>query len=360
MKIIFFSFVLFACTMAGNAQIKPTIPISTTNKINSIPKITDLTVTIDRIDDINSAAASISPRYDVHYTVTNIGSEDIIGLYILLRADFYKSDGTMIVGNSNFGLAGPIEEQNEVRVMKPGAVVRRVVSVYPQQPLYFDLSYKLVIKADHLNKIAEANEYNNTAERSITPHSDYPETEYFLTGVTFNIRTGNDNKESKDSDVNFNFRTGKGALAYRYFGYTNEIKINSNVSITPNQCMIPNPPGPFSYENSLQYYKQNGIRLDIIYDNRLIKTNAWKIEGVSVTLQFTSRNGKLSPTYGKKTIDFSGAKGILGYRLGDNIFSNENQMRVLSLTTKNGNLVDKLSGSGTTFSFLTEAGLAHL
>lgn len=358
MKKIFFLLLIIGAVMAANAQIK-TKPIVSNKTVMNIPKVTDLTVTIDQVDDVSSPTVTTNPRYDVHYTVTNSGTEDIAGAYINLRADFYKSDGTVVTGNSNFGLAGPIEEQNEIKVIKPGAVVHRVVSVYPQQPLYFDVAYKLVLKADWQNKIAEANENNNTAERSITSHSDYPETDYFLTGVTFTIQTGNDNKEAKNSDVDFNFRTGNGIMTYRYLSYQDEIKVNSTVSIVPNQCMIPNPPGPFSSQNSLQYYKQNGIRLDIIYSNHKFATDAWKINSVSVTLQFTNRNGRLSPTYGKKTISFPGATGILGYRFGDDAAYNKNQNRVLMLTTKGGNYVDKLSGAGTTYQFMSEEVLAH-
>lgn len=344
--------------MSVYAQIKATSPVLNSKSAATISKITDLTVTIDQIDDGYSPPVNTNPRYDVHYTITNSGTEDIAGPYILLRGDFYKSDGTVITGNSNFGLAGSIEEQNEIRIIKPGAVVHRVVSVYPQQALYFDASYKLVLKADWQNKIAEVNENNNTAERSIVPHSDYPETDYFLTGVTFNIQTGNDNKEANNSDVDFNFRTGNGILTYRYFSYKAEIKANSTISIAPNQCMIPNPPGPFSNQNSLQYYKQNGIRLDIIYNNQKFASDAWKINSVSVTLQFTNRNGRLSPTYGKKTISFPGATGILGYRFGDDAVYNKYQNRVLLLTTKGGNYVDKLSGAGTTYQFMSEETLA--
>lgn len=345
--------------IATNAQKVPMSVPKTKTEINSKLNITDLTVTIDQIDDVYSPPLIANPTYDVHYTVTNSGTEDIVGAYIVLKADFYKSDGTVITGNSNFGLAGPIAEQNEIRVIKPGAAVHRIVRVYPQQPLYFDASYKLVLKVDWQNKIAEVNENNNTAERSITPHSDYPETDYFLTGVTFNIQTGNDNKEANNSDVDFNFRTGNGAMTYRYSGYQAEIKANSTISIVPNQCMIPSPPGPFSYQNSLQFYKQNGIRLDIIYSNNKFATDAWKINGVSVTLQFTTRTGKLSPTYGKKTISFPGATGILGYRFGDDAVYNKYQNRVLMLTTTGVNYIDKLSGAGTTYQFMSEEVLAH-
>ncbi len=359
MKKTFFLLLFIVSAMAIQAQIK-TIPQVPNKTVVAMLKVTDLTVTIDQIDDVNSPSLSISPRYDVHYTVTNSGTEDIAGLDIGLRADFYKSDGSFIIGNSNFGLAGPIVEQNEVRVMKPGAAVHRIVQVYPQQPLYFNVAYKLVIKVDFQGKIAEANENNNTAERSVTPHSDYPETDYFLTGVTFSIQTGNDNKEAKNSSVDFNFRTGRGTMTYRYLGYSDEIKANSTVTITPNQCVIPSPPGPYSYENSLQYYKQNGIRLDIIYDNVIFKTDAWKVNAVSVTLQFTTRNGTLSPSYGKKTINFPGASGILGYRFGDDALNNKYQNRVLVLRTSGGNYVDKISGAGATSQFMNVDVLANL
>lgn len=355
-----FLFILPALSaMIGHAQKPASLPILKTEVGNNLKVITDLTVTIDKVDDAYNPPYIPNPRYDVHYTVTNSGTEDINGLLVGLQANFYKSDGTLVLGNTNFGLAGPIAEQNEGRIIKPGVKVQRVVSVSPQQPLYFNASYKLVLTVDSQNKIAEGNENNNTSERPITPHSDYPETDYFLTGVTFNIQTGNDNKEATNSDVDFNFRTGGGTMMYRYLSYQKEIKANSTVSIAPNQCMIPNPPGPYSYENSLQNYKQNGIRLDIIYDNAKFATDAWKINGVSVTLQFMTRNGILSPTYGSKTINFPGAAGILGYRFGNDAVYNKDQLRVLMLSTAKTSYIDKLSGAGASYQFLTEENLAH-
>jgi len=331
MKKVLVLFLFIAGAMMVNAQKTITLP---TSKIEMTGKLstTDLTISIDKIDDVfNPAYTTVSPRYDVHYTVTNIGTEDISGLLIGLQANFYKSDGTQILGNTNFGLAGPIAEQNEVRVIKPGAKVQRIVSVYPQQPLYFNASYKLVIVADNQNKIAESNESNNTAERVIVPHSDYPETDYFLTKVTLTIQTGNDNKEAKNSDVNFYFRTGDGIKNYWHVNYNNEIKINSTTTISiNNEGTSSEGITNYTANNTLQYYKQHGFITDIIYDN-LIKTDAWKINSVSVTLQFKTKNGVSSPTYGTKTVNFSNANGLLGFRVGDSPFSNQYQKRALRL-----------------------------
>ena len=46
----------------------------------------------------------------------------------------------------------------------------------------------------------------------------------------------------------------------------------------------------------------------------VIEFDAWKIQGVTVTLEFRDQNGNLHPSLGQKTITFSNANGFLnGY-----------------------------------------------
>ena len=56
--------------------------------------------------------------------------------------------------------------------------------------------------------------------------------------------------------------------------------------------------------------QQSGIILRILYRPNLF-TDARRIEGISVTLEFKDQNGNLHPTLGSKTITFNNTSGFL-------------------------------------------------
>ena len=60
----------------------------------------------------------------------------------------------------------------------------------------------------------------------------------------------------------------------------------------------------------LETLQQTGLMLNIYYGPTFF-LDAWKIEGVKLTLEFKDQNGNLHPVFGTKTIVFNTAKGIL-------------------------------------------------
>ena len=64
---------------------------------------------------------------------------------------------------------------------------------------------------------------------------------------------------------------------------------------------------------TLDFLQNAGFHFRISYSANF-QLDAWKIEGVSVTLEFRDQNGNLHPTLAQKTITFSNANGFLnGY-----------------------------------------------
>lgn len=132
---------------------------------------------------------------------------------------------------------------------------------------------------------------------------------YSLTAVKVNIRTGNDNKEYPS-----NVRTSLGVrgsnMQYVYFvqeNLKNEMRSNSNTEFGLERS------GGNLKDLTLDVLQNAGFHFRITYSANF-QLDAWKIEGVSVTLEFRDQNGNLHPTLGQKTISFSNANGFLnGY-----------------------------------------------
>lgn len=129
---------------------------------------------------------------------------------------------------------------------------------------------------------------------------------YTLTSARVSIRTGSDNKEFP-SKVYFGlYLQGVGyAMEQPGGNMRNEMKVNSTTE--------------FGLQSNSQYpqaakllstFQKNGLALVIRYQANIF-TDAWKIEGVSLTLEFKDQNGNLHPTLGNKTIVFNNASGFL-------------------------------------------------
>jgi hypothetical protein len=143
----------------------------------------------------------------------------------------------------------------------------------------------------------------NKTEAPITK-SEVPTSVYYLTSARVNIRTGNDNKEFP-SEVYFQLSNDVAfIMQQRGENMRNEMKINSNTEFGLEK--ISTKPEDFTLESM----KKKGIELRIVYFPDFI-SNAWKIEGVNITLEFKDQNGTLHPTLGSKTIVFNNASGFL-------------------------------------------------
>jgi hypothetical protein len=143
----------------------------------------------------------------------------------------------------------------------------------------------------------------NTVTNTPTPVQNNTSV-YSLTSVRVNIRTGSDNKEfpSKVYVTLMAKGTPSNWRNYLQFNLGNEMKINSNTEFGLD--LEGRPPTP------LEDFQKSGLKLSISYVPNFF-ADAWKIESVSLVLEFKDQFGNLHPTLGNKTIVFSNAYGFL-------------------------------------------------
>ena len=131
---------------------------------------------------------------------------------------------------------------------------------------------------------------------------------YTLTAARVNIRTGADNKEYPSGVIVWLFSLGGGFSFYQPAeNLRNEMRINSNTEFG-----LENYPNYDTKFRTLEAFQKIGLGLRIRYTPNLL-TDAWKIEGISITLEFRDQFGNLHPTFGSKTIVFNNAFGFLNY-----------------------------------------------
>ena len=99
-------------------------------------------------------------------------------------------------------------------------------------------------------------------------------------------------------------------MEYAYFvqeNLKNEMRSNSNTEFGLEKK------GENLKDINLAVLQTTGFHFRIDYSANF-QFDAWKIEGVTVTLEFRDQNGNLHPSLGQKTITFSNANGFLnGY-----------------------------------------------
>ncbi len=150
-----------------------------------------------------------------------------------------------------------------------------------------------------------------TTNKTAAPisNTNAPASVYKLTSARVNIRTGNDNKEFP-SAVRVSIGVRGGNMEYAYFlqeNLKNEMKSNSNTEFGLEKSK------GYLKDITLDVLQNTGFHLRIAYTANF-QLDAWKIEGVSATIEFRDQNGNLHPTLGQKTITFSNANGFLnGY-----------------------------------------------
>ena len=126
---------------------------------------------------------------------------------------------------------------------------------------------------------------------------------YALTSVRVKVKTGNDNKEFP-SKVHVNLlalSTPANWRNYNQVNLTNEMRINSE---TEFWLPLEGPPIPLST------FQVSGLKMTMTYYPNFF-ADAWKIEGITLILEFKDQKGNLHPTMGYKTIVFSNAYGFL-------------------------------------------------
>lgn len=295
----------------------------------------DLKITIDRVDDISVFDQN---NYVVNYTVYNAGTEPV-------DVSKYRTGGIRGAFSSNgytvpfMGGTGNLNT-NGISVLQPGESIKGAMQVL-KQTLNTGVTYKYTLTVDSEGFIQEANENNNTAESTITARA-IKNADYFLTSAKIAVQTGNDNKEANNSLVyiyigvaNYNQQMAFSLGDVRAKdGYAPEIRVNSTTELLPNHSLDPDYHSLYSPYNSLCFYKQRGLAVTIFYDNKAWATDAWKINSISVSFEFKDRNGNPypNPSYASKTITFP-VNALLGYRSGDDITNNKDQLRVLMMGT---------------------------
>ena len=298
----------------------------------------DLKITIDRIDDISVIDQN---NYRVNYTVYNAGTEpvDVSKYNSGGISGAFLSNGKVI---SSFDGGTANLYTNGRSVLQPGESIKGAIEVLRQR-LVTGATYKYTLTVDSESRIEEANENNNTAESTITARA-VKNSEYFLTSAKITVQTGNDNKEANNSLVyiyvgvaNYNqhMAFSVGDLSYNHNeGYAPEIRANSTTELLPNHSLDPDYHSLYSPYNSLCFYKQRGLAVTVFYDNKAWATDAWKINSISVTVEFKDNKGNPYPypAYASRTITFP-VNALLGYRAGDDITNNKNQLRVLMMGT---------------------------
>lgn len=147
--------------------------------------------------------------------------------------------------------------------------------------------------------------------------------DYLLSVVQVTIKTGTDNKEALS---NVSVELAVPDLAFGIFAQnnlTNELKSNSytpiglEYSTSYTSGYHPNsiPTMYHTTETGIQHIRLSdvekfGLSLRIIYKPNFF-ADAWKIENVSLTLEFRDVNGNLHPGSGQKTIQFPNAATFL-------------------------------------------------
>jgi hypothetical protein len=129
---------------------------------------------------------------------------------------------------------------------------------------------------------------------------------YTLTAVKANIRTGADNKEYPSVVWAFlSSRSSTATGAFKQENLKNEMKSNSNTEFGLEK--------PANTNITLADLQKSGFQFTIWYFANF-QFDAWKIEGITVTLEFRDQQGNLHPTLGQKTVSFGNASGFLnGY-----------------------------------------------
>jgi len=134
---------------------------------------------------------------------------------------------------------------------------------------------------------------------------------YTLTAVRVLIKTGTDNKEFlsevgaslwKKDHSGWNYPND---CCYKIAALKNEMAVNSNTNLGLDKY-----PGGNADKLSLANLQANGVELLVQYIPNLL-FDAWKIENITLVLEFRDQNGNLHPTLGSKTISFSNAIGFL-------------------------------------------------
>ena len=130
---------------------------------------------------------------------------------------------------------------------------------------------------------------------------------YTLTAVRVNIRTGGDNKEFPSKVIVWVKHKNAGVgdwSPFNQLNLDNEMRINSDTEFGLQRQE------KLYGDVKLESFQNSGLVLQIKYYPNFF-ADAWKIENVSLTMEFKDQFGNLHPTLGRKIIAFNNAYGFL-------------------------------------------------
>ena len=160
-----------------NTQIKDPIPVSSNDILNAkkvsvnVPRLVrgkDLRVVIDNVIDNSTNSAN---QYTVKYTLINSGTEDIDITGVAMQGKFSTGQAA---GGTTFGAQFIASVLNGDPILRAGESLQAGILATGYELYTNSGPYKYILTADATNKIAEANENNNSAEVQVTAHIPPP------------------------------------------------------------------------------------------------------------------------------------------------------------------------------------------
>lgn len=158
------------------------------------------------------------------------------------------------------------------------------------------------IQAQRTNSIMQP-KINKINNQPVTPPV-LTDADYFLSVVTATIKTGNDNKEYPSQLSMYAYcgnMLANNHHGFLLYGYKNELKKNSTIPLVIGQIATARKYN--ANENSLAAYRQYGLKFYLGYSVNF-QLDAWKIESLSLTLEFKDAKGNPHPTMGHKVVTF--------------------------------------------------------
>lgn len=169
-------------------------------------------------------------------------------------------------------------------------------------------SFVSLSASSQLNRPEVIKKKMEPAQTKTTPSQTPPPAAsiYSLTSARVTVKTGNDNKEFPSQVTAYLIAKGSGYI----FWQPGEKMRNEMRSNSTNEFGLDKWPHGGQGTYSLAELQKNGITL-LIYYNPNLFTDVWKVEGITITLEFKDQSGNPHPSLGSKTIAFSNAIGFL-------------------------------------------------
>lgn len=164
-------------------------------------------------------------------------------------------------------------------------------------------------------QISKPKNGNANSHQAATSSTAVSDADYFLAVAKVTIKTGKDNKELNSKLIVRVYPTS-GTDNYQK-GYMMENYMPELKTWSTKEFYLPRAPGFDENFNSLAHYRQTGVMVDILYNTQgngpFFGLDAWKIDEVSLIMEFKDKNGNPHPSMPSKTIYFTGSDMYLDF-----------------------------------------------